>query len=100
LLYFESNGTSGTNPRTNQEAYKQWIKSLTSIRDNYPVEWINNMIRLSPKARLTPQLLMSQITECDDDNQYYGICCDGHEEEVLPAELMDSELEDDSNSEG
>lgn len=73
------------------------MQELKSGYDNFPMEWVNNMIRKEPKARLTPQLLMSQITECDDERKYYGLCCDGVEDNPI---LVESEIDDDPDSEG
>src|ERR1700691_1196154 len=94
--YFEKNGTGGTNPRTNDEAYKEWLSRLTVTKhDNHAVEWARNMIRVDPKARLSAPGLMAQILDCDDDGQYYGLCCDGHDgEDDIPANLKDSDLEE------
>ncbi|KAL8733073.1 MAG: hypothetical protein Q9181_003711 [Wetmoreana brouardii] len=64
--YLERTGSCANIPAKNQEAYKGWMKQLQTEYDNYPSEWVKNMIRIQPKARLTTQLLMSQITECDD----------------------------------
>jgi hypothetical protein len=101
ISYFEKNGTEGTNPRTNEEAYREWLKRLTFIkRDNYAVEWARNMIRVAPEARLTAPGIMAQILECDDDGQYYGLCCDGHDGEDIPTQLKDSDFEEDASSDG
>lgn len=55
------------------------------------------MIRERQKSRLTPQLLMAQITECDDDKRYCGLCCEGQEDDPL---LTKSEDEDGPSSAG
>jgi hypothetical protein len=100
LAYFRSNGTLGDYPRVNPKAFKDWMKKLESTKDNAPLEWIRNMILDKPVARLTPQQLMSRILTCDDERDYYGLCCDGKEESDVSAELRDVEFEDCSNSEG
>jgi hypothetical protein len=100
IEFFESTGTSSRNPRTNHDAYKQWMKHLRSVYDNYPLVWVEDMIRVPPKSRITSHLLMAHITECDDGKQYYGQCCDGKNEDPVPAVLMESEVEDSSNGDG
>ena len=95
--FFESNGSLDTNLYTNQEAYKGWMKELQSDYDKYPLEWVTNMIRKEPKARLTAQLLMAQILDCDDDKRYCGLCCDGQDDDPL---LTKSEDEEDPSSAG
>jgi hypothetical protein len=100
LAYFRNNGTLGDYPRVNQVAFEDWMKKLESTKDNAPLGWIRNMILKEPAARLTPQQLMSQILTCDDERDYYGLCCDGKEESDVSAELRDMEFEDCSSSEG
>lgn len=100
IEFFENTGTGGSNPRTNHETYKQWVQQIRSVQDNFPLSWVKDMIRVEPKSRITAHLLMAHITECDDGKHYYGQCCDGEDEDPLPAVFMDSEVEDTSDSEG
>ena len=76
------------------------MEQLRSVRDNVPLDWIGNMIRVQPKSRLNPQQLMSQITECDDAEQYCGGCCDGKELNPAHAQVLESDVEDDDDDTG
>ena len=100
LAHFRSNGTSGEYPRVNQAAFEDWMKKLSSTKDNAPLEWIRNMIMVRPDARIKTEKLMSRILTCDDEKDYYGLCCDGKEETEVPVELRDEDIEDFSSSEG
>ena len=100
LAHFRGNGTLGDYPRVNQEAFKTWTKKLESKKDNAPLEWIRNMVLIKPVARLAPEQLMSRILTCEDEKDYYGLCCDGKEENEVPIELKDDEVEDYSSGEG
>lgn len=82
------------------EAFRGWVKILVSTRDNAPLDWIKNMIREKRASRLTPQQLMSQILECDEEKDFYGLCCRGQDEADLPAGIGETESEDCSSSEG
>ena len=94
LAHFRSNGTSGEYPRVNQTAFQDWMKKLESTKDNAPLEWIKNMIMVRPDARIKTEKLMSRILTCDDEKDYYGLCCDGKEEKHVPVELRDEDIED------
>ena len=100
LAHFRSNGTLGDYPRVNHVAFQNWMNKLESTKDNAPLEWISKMIVARPDARLKPEQLMSRILTCDDERDYYGLCCDGKEESDVPAELRDGDFEDFSSSEG
>ncbi|ERF69460.1 hypothetical protein EPUS_07275 [Endocarpon pusillum Z07020] len=99
LTYFRGHGSSGEYPRNNMEAFRDWVKKLESTGDNAPLDWIKNMIREKRASRLTPQQLMSQILECDEEKDFYGLCCRGQDEADLPAGIGETESEDCSSSE-
>jgi len=76
------------------------MKKLESKKDNAPLDWIRKTTSENPNARLTPQKLMHRILACDDEKDYYGLCCDGNEEKNVGIELRNSDIEDFSASEG
>jgi hypothetical protein len=83
--FFEVTGTGAPGP-TNQEACKAWMKRLKSTCDSKPLDWIHGLLRTNPKSRISSHVLMENILECDDKNQYYGHCCDtetSHTEDQL-----------------
>lgn len=98
--YFMENGTSSPFYSANQEAFKGWMKKLESKNDNAPLDWIRNMTMRKPDSRLKPQQLMDRILTSEDEKDYYGLCCDGKEEDDVAVELRNSDIEDSSGSEG
>ena len=100
LAHFRSSGSSGEDPRVNEEAFKDWMGRLQSTRDNAPLEWIKNMILKDPEDRLKPEELMSRILTFEGESGYYGLCCGEEEESDLPPELRDGEVDVLSSSEG
>ena len=73
------------------------MKELKSDYENHPLEWITNMCRMKRESRLTPQSLLAQIMDCDDDKRYYGRCCEEPEDKPL---MTNSEDEDGPSSDG
>ena len=97
--YFLRNGNSSIVQSANREAFNGWITKLSSKGDNAPLAWIQRMTSWEPKGRIQAQQLMNQILTCDE-RDYYGLCCDGRDENDVPAELRDSDIEDVSDGEG
>ena len=100
LNYFRSQGTGGEYPRNNMEALKGWMDKLKSTTDNAPLEWMKDMMREKRNSRVTPEILMSRIHECDEPRDFYGHCCREQDEGDLPSALRESQSEDFSSSEG
>lgn len=94
-----SKGTCSLIHSANQEAFKGWVKKLQSKTDSAPLDWIRNMTMEKPESRLKPQQLMDRIL-CSDDGKYYGLCCDGKNDEDVAVELRNSDIELSSGSEG
>ena len=76
------------------------MKKLDSRKDNAPLDWIKNMTMMKPDSRLKAQQLMDRILTCEDDKDYYGLCCDGKEDVDVAVELRNSDVGDSSGSEG
>lgn len=98
--YFMSNGNCSLIYSSNHGAFKGWLKKLESKKDNMPLDWIRNMTMIKPESRLKPQQLMDRILCSDDEEGYYGICCDGKKDDDVAVELRNSDIEDSSGSEG
>ena len=95
-----SNGDCSLIYSRNLGAFKGWLKKLESKKYNAPLDWIRNMTMIKPESRLKPQQLMDRILCGDDENDYYGLCCDGKKDDDVAVELRDSDIEDSSGSEG
>ncbi|KAF2191014.1 hypothetical protein K469DRAFT_696765 [Zopfia rhizophila CBS 207.26] len=85
--FFMKTGTGNLNPRTNREAYLDWLAQLqnATLVHNEPIEWIHQMLKEGPRNRITASELLEQIRDYRDhdrDLTYYGHCCGGEESDV------------------
>lgn len=96
--FFDENGNGGKNPRVNPYGLALWLAKLAnaSDEDNQPISWIQQMLQVGPKDRVSSVGLLDAILGHADQHIYYGHCCADHEEET--SSCNSSEICDDDSA--
>jgi ankyrin repeat protein len=97
--FFGDNGNGGKNPRVNPQALDLWLSKLSSAgdADNQPIAWIQQMLELGPKNRISSVQLLDSVLGYADQHIYYGHCCADQDEDASScksSEFADSDSDD------
>ncbi|KAK6359606.1 hypothetical protein TWF696_000754 [Orbilia brochopaga] len=103
--FYESHGSESVFYRVNEEANKEWMKTLEgkggTRADDAPLVWIGNMLERERKDRVTAAVLLEQIAAKDSQtgqaSRFCGSCClperESDEEDNFDDEVYDSQDE-------